>query len=56
MHDAGLNLGLGEGRLYGLREALEAVHDGDQDVLHPAIAQVVEDLGPELGALVGLKP
>ena len=36
MPDADLGLGLGEGRLDGLREALEAVHDRDGDVLDTA--------------------
>ena len=50
MPDAGLDLGLlglGEGRLDGLREALETVHDRDGDVLDAAVAQDVETLGPE---------
>jgi hypothetical protein len=53
---AGLDLGPREGRLDGLREALEAVDDGDEDVLDTPIAQVAEDLGPELRPLVGLEP
>src|SRR6056297_4002288 len=30
--------------------------DGDQDVLDASVAQIIEDLGPELGTLVGLEP
>ena len=30
MHDAGLDRGLGKSRVDGVREAFEAVHDGDQ--------------------------
>ena len=36
MDDAGLHLGLGEDRLYGLGDALEAIDGGDQDILNPA--------------------
>ena len=52
----GLNSRLGEGRLDGLREALQPIHDGDQDVLDAAIAKIAENLCPELCALIGLKP
>ncbi len=37
-------------------EALEAVDHGDQDVLSTPVAHVVQDLGPEFGAFIGLKP
>src|SRR3954447_10845071 len=47
---------LGEGRLDGLGEALEAVDAGDEDVVDAAAAQVVEDGQPELGALGFLPP
>lgn len=33
MDDTGLDLGLGKGRFDGLRKALEAVYDGNEDVL-----------------------
>ena len=56
MDDTGLDLGLGKGRFYGLGKALEAIHDRDEDVLNAAIAQVVQNLGPELGTLVRLEP
>ena len=47
--DTGLDPGLGESRLNGLRKALQPVHDGDEDVLDASVAQVAENLGPELG-------
>jgi hypothetical protein len=56
MDHAGLDLGPGKGSLDGLGEALETVHDGDENVLDPAVAEVAEDLGPELRPLVGLEP
>src|SRR4051794_16301806 len=56
VHDAGLHPRLGEDRLDGLGEALEAVDAGDQDVLDAAAAQIVEDGQPELGALGFLPP
>jgi len=40
MHDAGLDRGLGKSRVDGVREAFEAVHDGDQDVLNAPVSQV----------------
>ena len=48
--------GLGPDALDGLRPALEGVARDHQDVLYAAGAQVVSDLGPELGALGGLQP
>jgi len=48
--------GLRPDALDGLRPALEAVAHDHQDVLYAAGAPVVSDLGPELGALVGLQP
>jgi len=56
MPNAGLDLGPGKGRLDGLGEALEAVHDRDEDVLNTPVAQVVQHLGPESGAFIDLKP
>ena len=52
MHDACLHRGLGKGGGDRLGEALQPIHDGDQDVLDPAVAQLVHDAEPELGALV----
>src|SRR6056297_1071282 len=54
--DTGLDLGLGKRRLDGLGEALQPVHDRDEDVLNAAVLEVVQNLGPELGPLVGLEP
>ena len=56
MPNAGLDLGLWKGRLDGLREALEAVHDRDKDVLSAPVAQIVQHRCPDLGTLVGLEP
>lgn len=56
MDNTGLDLGSGEGRFDGLGEALETVHDGDQDVLNAAVAQIAQHLGPEFGPLIGLEP
>jgi len=52
MHDAGLDGGIREGRIDRIREALEAVHDRDQDVFYAAIAQVVHHREPELSPFV----
>ena len=41
MHDAGLDGGLREDRVDGIREALEAVNNGDQDVFHAPVAQII---------------
>lgn len=54
--DASLNPRLGKGRVDSLREALQPVHDGDEDVLDATVAQVAENLDPELRALIGLEP
>jgi len=48
--------GLGEGGFDGLREALEAVDHGDEDILDAPVAQVAQDFRPEFGAFTGLKP
>ena len=56
VHDAGLDLGPGDGRLDGLGKAFEAIYDRNQDVLDAPVAQVAEHLGPELCPLIGLKP
>jgi hypothetical protein len=52
----GLNPRLGKGCLDSLWEALQPVHDGDEDVLDAPVTQIAENLGPELCALIGLKP
>jgi hypothetical protein len=48
--DAGLNDGLGEHGIDCLREALQAIDDGDQNVLGSAGLQLVDDAQPEFGA------
>jgi len=56
VHNAGLHRGVGEGRVDGVREALEAVNNGDEDVLHTPVAQVVHDRQPEFCPFVGRDP
>ena len=56
VHDAGLHRGGGKHRFDRLREAGETVDAADQDVSEAAVAQLVEDLHPELRALGVLKP
>ena len=41
---------LGNAASMPLGEALETVYNGDQDVLNPMIAQIVQHIGPELCA------
>lgn len=43
MHDAGLHRGFRKGRRDRLGKALETVDDGDQDVLDPAVLQLVQN-------------
>ncbi len=56
MHDARLHRGLRVDRFDCLREPFQPVDTRDQDVLDAALLEIVEDLHPELRALVGLKP
>ena len=51
MDDAELNGSPGINSLNGLRETLEAVHAGNEDVLYAAVFQLSDDLQPEFGAL-----
>lgn len=51
MDDTELNSSARIDRLDGLREALQPVHAGDEDVLHASILQFSHHLQPELGAL-----
>ncbi len=51
IHDARLHRGLRERRLDGVDQARQAVHHSNQHILHPARAQLVEDLETELRAL-----
>ena len=54
--DAGLNDRLREDGIDRLRKALQAVDDGDQNVLDAAVLQLVHDAQPEFGALGLLDP
>ena len=51
-----LHCGVGEGRVDGVREALEAVNNGDEDVLYTPGLQVVHDRQPEFCPLVRRDP
>jgi hypothetical protein len=56
MHDAGLNRRFGEGRGDRLGEALQSLHDGNQDVLEPArlrrsFITDSQNLAPSLSAI-----
>jgi hypothetical protein len=44
VHDTELDFGFREHRLYGIREAGEAIHAGHQDVAGAAIAELGEYL------------
>jgi hypothetical protein len=52
MDDAGLDSRFREGGGDRLREAFQPVHDGDQDVLDPSVAQLVHHRQPELGTFI----
>jgi len=54
--NAGLDPGFRKGRLDGLRKTLQPVDDGNQDVRNAPVAKIIENLGPEFGTLIGLKP
>jgi len=58
MHDAGLDWGIGKGCRNNVRKAFEPIHDRDQNILNPAVLQLVHDREPEFGAfaLGDLKP
>ena len=47
---------IGKGRVDRIREAFEAVYNGDQDVFDTAIAQVVHHREQEFGPLIGGDP
>jgi len=51
MNDAGLNDGLRKNGIDGFRKTLQAVDDGDENVLSTAGLQFVDDAQPEFGAL-----
>ena len=44
MHDAGLHARQGEDRGDGFGKALQSIEHRDQNVLYPAVAQLVHDL------------
>src|SRR5271166_7194777 len=56
MHDAGLDERLRKYRRNGFRKSLQAVDDGDQDVVDATDFQLVHDLEPELRAFGLLDP
>ena len=56
MHDAGLDLRVREHRADGVREALQAIDDGNQQVVDAAIAQLAHHPHPELCPLGLLDP
>lgn len=56
VHDAGLHSLIGESCVDGVRDALEAVYNGDQDIFYTSVAQVVHDRQPELGTPVSRDP
>ena len=56
MNDAGLDDRLREHRGDRLREALQAVDDGEQDIVDAAVFELVHDAQPKLRALVLLEP
>ncbi|GAB3098180.1 hypothetical protein GCM10027217_15130 [Pseudomaricurvus hydrocarbonicus] len=49
---AELNLRLWVNRADNVREVLELVHTGDQNILHAAILELNEHAQPELGTLI----
>ena len=56
MHDAGLHAGQRKNRGDRLGKALQPINDRDQNVLYPAVAQLVHDFEPELGSFILLDP
>jgi hypothetical protein len=56
VHDAGLQRDGREHRLQRFAHALQAIGDGNQDVLRATGFQVVEDFHPEFGALCVFDP
>ena len=43
MHDTGLHGSIREGRVDRVREPLETVHDGNQDILNASVLQIIHD-------------
>ena len=56
MDDASLNNRLRKNRIDGLRKALQAIDDRDQNILGAAGLQLVDDAQPEFGAFGLLDP
>ena len=56
VHDACLKRGSLVRSAKGLRNSLQAIGDGDQNIFNTACLEVVEDLEPEFGALCVLDP
>ncbi len=56
MHDAGLDLRLGEDGKDRFRKALQTVDDGDENILDATVFQLVHDAQPEFGAFVLFEP
>src|SRR3546814_19020341 len=56
MHYTSLNNGLGEHGVDGVREALQAIADRDQDIGDAAVLELVHDAHPELCAFALLVP
>ena len=54
--DAVLDLRFWEHSLNGGGEASEVICTGNEDILHTAVAQTVENSGPVLGALIFTYP
>ena len=52
MDDTCLDHGVREGGGDGLGEALQPVHDGDQDVLNAPVLHLVHHREPEFGAFI----
>ena len=56
MHDAGLDQGVGPGRLDRLGQADKSVAAHDQHVLDTAVGQLRAHVRPEGGSFLGLDP
>ncbi len=50
MNNAALHLCLGKDRMDGVREAVETINTGEENVLHASSLQVRNDAQPEVGA------
>src|SRR5450755_1810527 len=56
VHDAGLNLRLGKYRVDCLRKSLQAIDDGDQNIVHPAVFDLRHHPQPKFRAFRLLDP